>query len=303
MWNPGITIAKDDPIPSLISIKLAKNISDVYAKSESIQEMDALIREFETEVQNLVATKNEYRDGLIETAELLADIILDGAKQEEVTRARTISTETIKEAAITAIRTANVVAKNAKTTGESPVTASFMAEEAGARAAVASIEAAISMQEVDAKLQGLHVASSKEETMDQLIDATTRAAAAEKIKKNKATIRIAAEEVKKGKAAAAGVTSTAAKVLAGNPRYGNPKLRQNPLTLADLTNPFHPYYDEWHPFHEVWSTPRQPADQNIRKDHCGPPDQDTGEGCYSPTNQCAERNHHNPNEEDNLDRN
>ena len=301
VWNPGIAIARDDPIPLVASIKTAKIISDIHAKGKPIQKMDAIIQELEAEVQNLTDSSNELRDGWIEAAELLADTILDGAKQEEVARTRAISAETIKDAAITAIRTANVVAKNAKTAGESPVTASFMAERAGANAAVASIEAPISMQEVDAKLRGLHIASSKEETMDELIDASTRAAAVEKIKENKATTKITAVEVKKGNTAAGATIAAAAKVLAGNPRYGNPKLRQNPPTLADLTDPFHPYYDEWNPFYEVWNTPHQPADQDIRKELRNPSGQDAGEGRHSSINQDAGKNHRNSSEKDNLD--
>ena len=136
--------------------------------------------------------------------------------------------------------------------------------------------------------------------MDELIDASTRAAAVEKIKENKTTTRIAAEEVKKGNAAT-GATSAAAKVLAGNPCYGNPKLRQNPPTLADLTDPFHPYYDEWNPFYEVWNTPHQPADQDIRKELRNPSGQDAGEGRHSSINQDAGKNHRNSSEKDNLD--
>ena len=119
------------------SIKPTKIISDAHAKGKPFQKMDATqefdaevqdfaIQEFEAEVQRLLASSNDLRDGWIEAAELLADTILDGAKQEENTKARTISTEAIKDAAITAIRTANIVAKNAKTAGESPVAASSL---------------------------------------------------------------------------------------------------------------------------------------------------------------------------------
>ena len=242
----------------MIKVKSTQTISDIYAKSKVMQRMGANIN-IDAQMQDLLITSRGIRDGWIDTVQLLTSTIQNKAMQEEEARAEAVAAESIRAAAITAIRAANIAGRNTEMAGANPAATIFIAEEAGAVAAVASIRAATAKAK-KAGIEAAAVAIRREEAIAEAASTSIRAAAMQ-INKDGVAIRAAAMKANEDRAAA---RATDSRVLAGNPRYGNPRQRQNPPSLTGLTNPSHPFYGVW----QHWDPSHKPADQNAKRNHC-----------------------------------
>ena len=126
-------------------------------------------------MQSLLIASRGIRDGWIDTVQLLTSTIQNKAMQEEEARAEAVAVESIRVAAITAIRAANIAGHNAKMAGANPAATIFIAEEAGAVAAVASIRAATAKAKASG-IEATAVAIRKEEVMAEATSASIRAA-------------------------------------------------------------------------------------------------------------------------------
>ena len=119
-WDPGIhieiTVTEDKLILLVIKVKTTQTISDIYAKSKVMQRMGANIdiANIDAQMQDLLITSRGIRDGWIETVQLLRNTIQNKAMQEEEARAEAVAAESIRAAAITAIRAANIAGHNAR---------------------------------------------------------------------------------------------------------------------------------------------------------------------------------------------
>ena len=115
--------------------------------------------------------------------------------QKEDAKIEAIAVESIGDIAIIAIKTAIEAADDAKTAGAGPITAIFMAEEAGVNAAITSIKAATTQ----AKIAGNRVAARadvrREIAMIEAANASIKAADVQ-ANEDKATIGAAAMEAK-----------------------------------------------------------------------------------------------------------
>ena len=125
-------------------------------------------------------TSKDIREGWIETVQFIADTI-----QEKDVKTEAIAIESIKDIAIIAIKTAIKAADDAKTDGVGPITAIFMAEEAGINAAITSIKAAQAKVTKDETAAGAAV--GREIAMIEAANASLRTADAQS-NEDKATI-------------------------------------------------------------------------------------------------------------------
>ena len=226
LWDPGIPIAinfaKVKMILLVIKVKNAKIISDVYAKGKLLQEMDANMPEIDAKLQGLLAISKDIRDGWIETVQLIADTIQNRAMQEEDAKTEVIADKSIRDVALTAIRTASIAADAAKTAGAGPITAIFMAEEAGVDAAIASIRAASAQAKAARDDATAAAAVRREIAMAEVASASIRAAAVQ-INENSAAIRAVAEKAKYRAAARATAVKKRDQILQA--------ARKNPLSF------------------------------------------------------------------------
>ena len=104
-WDPGIyigtTIAENSRILLVIKVKPAQTISDIRTKSKVTQRMDV---NMDGQMQNLLTASRGIRDGWIETVQLLRNTIESKANREEEVRAEAVAADSIRAAAVIAIR-------------------------------------------------------------------------------------------------------------------------------------------------------------------------------------------------------
>ena len=115
--------------------------------------------------------------------------------QKEDAKIEAIAVESIGDIAIIAIKTAIEAADDAKTAGAGPITAIFMAEEAGVNAAIASIRAATAQAKVARNEAAAGATVRRGVAMAEAASASIRAAAVQ-INEDRATIGAAAVKAK-----------------------------------------------------------------------------------------------------------
>ena len=169
-----MTIAEDIQILLMIKINIAKPVSDDYLYSKQLQEMEPNVRKIDAQMERLLLTSRNIRDGWIDTTELIADTIRDRARMEDEARTEGITTESIRAAAINAVRAAKIAEREAIMQGVNHIVATCKGEQAGADAAVASIKDAKAAQ--NAKMEVAAVAIKTEQDEAEAAGVATKAA-------------------------------------------------------------------------------------------------------------------------------
>ena len=178
-------------------VKNIKTISDAYAEAKL--KMDANKQQADAKTQGHLVISKDIGEGWIETVQFIANSIQKQAIADSIP-IEAITDESIKDIATIAVKTAIKAADDAKTAGAGLITAIFIAEEAGANAAITSIKAAIKAATTQARIAKHRAAARadvrREIAMNEAASASIKAADVQ-ANEDRAIIRTAAVEAKK----------------------------------------------------------------------------------------------------------